>query len=179
MKKRMCAALALLVLCIGAWRLARPAPPPVLRLQVIAAGDSEAEQAVKLRVKGALVSRFSPRWKGAASAREAEALALQDRDLIEETVRQTLEDAGCACGAKVEFGAFAFPEKTYRGVVYPAGTYRALRVTLGEGRGRNWWCVLYPPLCLEDPEEAPVYTSWLLARLGIDVRWKGNRLWKK
>jgi len=178
MKKRI-TALVLAALFVALLRLFAPAPPQVLRLQVVAASDSDVDQALKLRVKNALVSTFSPRWQGAEDAREAAALAQQDLAEAEALAEMILKDAGRDYGATAEIGIFPFPEKTYRGVVYPAGPYRALRVTLGQGQGRNWWCVLYPPLCLDDPDAEPVYHSWLLERFGIRARWKGNSPWKK
>jgi len=178
MKKRI-TALVLATLFVALLRLFTPAPPQVLRLQVVAAGDSDVDQALKLQVKNALVSTFSPRWREAENAREAAALARRDLAEAESLAEAILEEAGRDYGATAEVGVFPFPEKTYRGVVYPAGPYRALRVTLGEGRGRNWWCVLYPPLCLDGPDAEPVYHSWILEHFGIRARWKGNSPWKK
>lgn len=125
----------------------------ILRLHVIADSDSAFDQAVKLRVRDAILSVMKP----CATAAEAEAFLLENGRLILETAERTLAENGCGYGAQLMLGEYPFPDRTYGGEVYPAGDYRALRVVLGSGAGQNWWCVLFPPLCLitKDAERLP------------------------
>lgn len=163
-------------LCLGA--IGMNFHPEVLRLQVVADGDSDLQQAQKLQVKSQVVASVSPLLSGAADAGEAFALARKNTQQIEEAARSALTDSLTPCSVQVETGIFSFPEKSYDGIRYPAGLYPAVRVTLGAGEGHNWWCMLYPPLCLDDGE-GPYYYSWLLRQFGLDVSWKGVSLWKQ
>ena len=120
--------------------------PGVLRLHVVANSDSEEDQRVKLLVRDALLRAFAP----AGSLSEAEEVLLHSGGGVLETVEEVLREEGCAYGAQLRFGVMQFPDKTYGEATYPAGAYEALRVELGEAQGQNWWCVLFPPLCLVD-----------------------------
>ena len=120
--------------------------PAVLRLHILANSDSAEDQRVKLLVRDALVREFAP----ADSLEEAEEVLLGDGGGVLETVNRVLQEQGCAYGALLRFGVMEFPDKTYGGTTYPAGKYEALRVELGNASGQNWWCVLFPPLCLVD-----------------------------
>lgn len=118
----------------------------ILRLHVVANSDSRDDQRVKLLVRDALIERFAP----AASLRQAEELLLGEGADVLATVEGVLREQGCGYGAQLRFGVMDFPDKEYAGVAYPAGEYEALRVELGDAGGKNWWCVLFPPLCLID-----------------------------
>ncbi|HWR24483.1 MAG TPA: stage II sporulation protein R [Feifaniaceae bacterium] len=120
--------------------------PDVLRLHVLANSDSAEDQRVKLLVRDALVKEFAP----AESLEEAEEVLLNGGGGVLETVNRVLREQSCAYGAQLRLGVMDFPEKQYGGTIYPAGKYEALRVELGNAQGQNWWCVLFPPLCLVD-----------------------------
>jgi len=120
--------------------------PGILRLHIVANSDSAEDQRVKLLVRDALVKEFAP----AGSLQGAEEIVLHDGGGVLETVNRVLKEQGCAYGAQLRFGVMPFPEKTYGNASFPAGDYEALRVELGAAGGKNWWCVLFPPLCLVD-----------------------------
>ena len=120
--------------------------PEVLRLHILANSDSAEDQRVKLLVRDALIQEFAP----AGSLQEAEEVLLNDGGGVLETVNRVLQEQGCAYGAQLRLGVMDFPKKQYGGTTYPAGKYEALRVELGNASGQNWWCVLFPPLCLVD-----------------------------
>lgn len=120
--------------------------PEVLRLHILANSDSEEDQRVKLLVRDALIKEFAP----AGSLQEAEEVLLSGGGGVLETVKRVLKEQGCVYGAQLRFGVMEFPDKTYGDTTYPAGAYEALRVELGNAEGQNWWCVLFPPLCLVD-----------------------------
>ena len=120
--------------------------PEILRLHVVANSNSDEDQRVKLLVRDALVKEFAP----AGSKDEAERILLKDGGGVLETVQRVLHDQNCSYGAQLKLGVLDFPDRTYDGIVFPAGQYEALRVELGSAQGKNWWCVLFPPLCLVD-----------------------------
>ena len=149
------AALALLVLLSG--KLApRPAAAEVLRLHILANSDSPADQAVKLRVRDALL----PLFEAADTYEDARSFVLSHGAALLETCRAVLTAAGVPYGAQLLLGVSDFPDRNYNGARFPAGPYDALEVVLGDGAGHNWWCVLFPPLCVvtrdgSSPDAAP------------------------
>lgn len=115
-----------------------------LRLHVVANSDSAVDQAVKLQVRDAVLQEI-----GAADTMEAAVdKVLQKGEQILAAAEAALAEAGADYTAKLYLGTEEFPRKTYGNLVFPQGKYTALRVVLGEGAGQNWWCVIYPPLCL-------------------------------
>ncbi len=120
----------------------------VFRLHVIANSDSEEDQAVKLRVRDAVLAYERARMADVSTAEEARQRLMEDGAGLLATVEQTLRAAGMEYGAYLETGIFSFPERVYGDAIYPAGDYSALRIVLGAGKGQNWWCVMFPPLCI-------------------------------
>ncbi len=125
----------------------------VLRLHVVANSDSAADQAVKLQVRDAVLARAQPLLEGAADSREAETILLPRLAELEEIARETLREAGAEDRVAVTLSDQWFPTRDYESFSLPAGQYRALKVTIGEGAGQNWWCVVFPPLCLASVTE--------------------------
>ena len=121
------------------------------RLHVVANSDSAEDQTIKLKVRDAVIEELYE-MEHVSSAEEAAAAAAARMDDILAAANAVLEDAGAEYRAAAEIGVFPFPDKEYDGKVYPAGDYLALRIVLGEGKGQNWWCVLFPPLCLINTE---------------------------
>ena len=124
------------------------------RFHVIAASDSVEDQQLKLKVRDAVISLMEKDMKEAKDADEAKEYIESNLGIIREEAQKTVEENGFDYEVKAETGVFAFPDKTYGDKTYPAGDYSALRITIGEGKGQNWWCVLFPPLCILDLEEA-------------------------
>lgn len=132
---------------MGGWT-AEPVPPRVLRLHVIAHSDDPADQALKLRVRDAVLPLLADAVAGAAGPDEAMERLEASRSVIEARAREVIRAAGYPYGVRVETGRFPFPARRGGDTVYPAGTYDAVRVVIGDGRGRNFWCVLFPGLCV-------------------------------
>ncbi|MBE5784741.1 MAG: stage II sporulation protein R [Clostridiales bacterium] len=120
----------------------------VFRLHVIANSDSVEDQQVKLLVRDSILALERERMASAANGAAAEMLLMEDGKALLGAAEDTLQKAGMDYGASLFVGRFPFPERSYGGKVYPAGEYQALRVVLGEGKGQNWWCVMFPPLCI-------------------------------
>lgn len=157
-----------------------------IRFHVIANSDSEEDQALKLRVRDGLLEKINGDLAVEAMARadaEAETAGMsleQSRDYIEShlaeietAAAEIISQAGYDYPVSAELGVRFVPEKTYNNVVFPAGNYEALNVTIGTGEGQNWWCVLFPPLCLigaEPPEELDA--DLLAMEAGLDPKYR-------
>lgn len=126
----------------------KPLQDSVLRLHVIANSDSLADQALKMEVKNQIVQLMQEEFRDATSQQEARRLAVQNKARMEDTARQVVAAYGYSYPVKVEIGEYQFPTKTYGNFVLPQGNYEAVRVVIGQGQGQNWWCVLFPPLCM-------------------------------
>ena len=138
----------------------------VVRLHVIANSDSDADQALKLRVRDRVLAAAAEACAQARTAEEAVDLLRRALPALEGAAEEAVTAAGadCAVTASLADGVW-FPTKTYDGFALPQGRYTALRVVLGEGAGRNWWCVVFPPLCQSSAGEVqPV-----LAALGEEA----------
>lgn len=120
----------------------------VFRLHVVANSDSERDQALKLLVRDALIEKTSRLFADAVSSQEAEAIAANAAADLTEIAQQTLRANGSTETVTVSVGPAWFDTREYDGFALPAGTYEALRVVIGEGQGHNWWCVLFPAVCL-------------------------------
>ena len=133
-----------------------------VRLHVVASDDGDAAQALKLEVRDAVLAEARRLLEGARDTDAAWETVVSHRDELETAARRRAREAGFDGEVACETGVFAFPDRVYGGVTVPAGDYRALRVMLGEGRGHNWWCVLYPSLCYPEGMEAPAFHSVIL-----------------
>lgn len=126
-------------------------PDEAIRLRILANSDQEDDQALKRLVRDR-VNQEITQWVEALDSIEVARAVIQERlPEIEQVVRQTLAEAGEPIDFKVDYdSAVNFPAKVYGSYVYPAGEYESILITLGEGKGANWWCVLFPPLCFLD-----------------------------
>lgn len=143
----------------------------LVRLHVVADSDSEADQAFKLRVRDGVLLYAQELLKDCATADEAYAMICENTDGFHKAAQAVADREGNAAKIHVETGVFAFPDRNYDGALVPAGDYRALRVVIGSGEGHNWWCVLYPTLCVPDAaSEDVVYYSaiveWMMNTFG-------------
>lgn len=122
----------------------------ILRLHILAENDDTASQEIKLHVRDAVLARIQDAVADASDAKEAEAAILPLLADIVTVANQTLEQYGVSYRATAELTTEFFPIKQYGSLLLPPGEYRALRIVLGEGAGRNWWCMLYPSLCFTE-----------------------------
>ena len=125
----------------------------LVRLHVIAASDDATEQAIKLDVRDAVLSYLEPKLDSAADIAGAEALIEANLDGI----AAAAESAAQGREVNVTLGEEYYPTREYDAFSLPAGRYQSLRVTLGEGAGHNWWCVVFPPLCLTAAESEAAF----------------------
>lgn len=125
----------------------------LVRLHVIAASDDATEQAIKLDVRDAVLSYLEPKLDSAADIAGAEALIEANLGGI----AAAAESAAQGREVNVTLGEEYYPTREYGTFSLPAGRYQSLRVTLGEGAGHNWWCVVFPPLCLTAAESEAAF----------------------
>lgn len=119
----------------------------VFRLHVIANSDSKEDQDLKYKVRDSLIEYMNSICSNVKSKEEAINLAkLHEQDFLD-IANKTIKENGYSYPVTIEFGNFSFPTKTYGDVELPAGYYDALRVKIGDAKGQNWWCVMFPPLC--------------------------------
>lgn len=119
----------------------------VVRLHVLANSDSEEDQALKLQVRDAVTERTAALLEEASGRREAETVLRQHLPELKRLAAEAIAAAGYGYSVEVELAETEFPTREYDGFSLPAGEYLALRVLIGEAAGRNWWCVVFPPLC--------------------------------
>lgn len=125
----------------------------VLRMHVIANSDSTEDQAVKLKVRDAVLEAGKNLFDGSLTAADAETVLESDKQALQSAAETVLRENGFSYDVRVEIGKDFFNTRTYDDkVTLPAGEYEAVRVILGEGKGQNWWCVMFPPLCLPAAE---------------------------
>ncbi len=120
----------------------------VVRLHVRANSDSEEDQALKLRVRDAVLAVTSPLVENCQSQKEAIDVLEAHMSELEKAAREVIAAEGRTDAVAVLLGEERYPTRTYENCCFPAGTYVSLQVCIGEAEGQNWWCVLFPPLCL-------------------------------
>ena len=118
----------------------------ILRFHVRANSDSSFDQACKLKVRDAVISKVSQMMDKADTKEEAFDILKKQKDSIKNTAKEILKKEGVIQKVKVHFVQEKFPEKTYGQYTFPEGVYDALRIDLGEAKGHNWWCVMFPDL---------------------------------
>ena len=128
-------------------------PDEAIRFRVIARSNSKEDQEIKLKVKDALQKDLSNLLKNSNSIEDTRKTLKGNENHFKSIINDTLLQNREAINYKINYGLNYFPKKTYKGITYDEGYYESLVVTLGSGMGENWWCVLFPPLCLLEEEE--------------------------
>ena len=150
--------------------LAARIAPEILRFHVLANSDSTDDQNLKLKVRTMLLNTIYEEMGENASLEETKTYVRSHKTRLEEKAEMYMRTLGYDYPAHMELTYTYFPTKTYGDMVFPCGNYEAVRVKIGEGKGRNWWCVLYPPLCFVDSSYAVVPdTSKEILRESIDA----------
>ena len=120
----------------------------ILRLHVIANSDSDADQDLKLRVRDAVLLSGKAIFSGSEDIISAEGKISEKTDVLLNSARETIYSLGYDYDVKIELKRCYFPTRVYDDITLPAGYYNAVRIIIGEGKGKNWWCIMFPPLCL-------------------------------
>ena len=145
----------------------------VLRLHVLANSDSEEDQALKLKVRDGVLAVTAPLLENAATRDQAEAIVRAHMKDIQSAAEAVVAENGSKQTVTVMLDLEDYPTRNYESCAFPAGEYLSLRVCLGEAEGQNWWCVLFPPLCLsaatakDDAEDAFIQVGLSKEQYGI------------
>lgn len=141
----------------------------VFRLHILANSDSEYDQSVKLKVRDKVLGYTSQLFNSAGSKQEAEGLIESNLNSIKEVAENELKSLGCDYSVKTEIKNMYFTTRVYDSYTLPSGMYDALRITLGSGKGHNWWCVMYPSICLSSAAEQDERAKQVLDSNEYDV----------
>lgn len=160
-------------------------PRDVVRLHVVANSNGAEDQAVKLLVRDAVLEEAARWYQGAGSMEEASSRLCTHLQSIAGAARQVLEEQGAGYSATAQMTEMYFPTRDYGDFRLPAGRYRTLRVTLGEGAGKNWWCVVFPSLCLPAATQEEALLTLpegerqvVEGGQGVQVKLKAVELWE-
>lgn len=129
-------------------------PEDAIRIRVVPNSNSDYDQKIKGKVRDELQTSMYDLLKDSKNSNDAREIIENNLETIKNNIGEVLEREKYDKNYNINFGLNYFPEKEYKGVSYEEGYYESLLVTLGEGKGDNWWCVLFPPLCLIEAEES-------------------------
>lgn len=171
-----------LTLCAGTWAQSRQSSiaSSLVRLHVLAHSNAPEEQALKLRVRDAVLEYISPRLQGVETVAQAREILSAEMEGIARAAALASEGRQVS----VSLGEESYPTKAYEGFKLPAGDYESLRVSLGAGEGENWWCIVFPPVCLSAVQSEPVQAAMNREDYAIvsdpdkfELRFKTLELW--
>ena len=128
----------------------------VFRFHVLANSDSGEDQALKMKVKESIIAYMKQELPQSDSVETTKKWARENLLQIEQVAAEIIAEEGYEYSVKAEVTICDFPDKTYGDITFPAGEYEALRIEIGQAKGQNWWCVLYPNLCFIDSVHAVV-----------------------
>jgi len=156
-------------------------PHDLIRLHVIANSDSPEDQELKLHVRDRLLTTFGKKFRQVQSMNEARETIKESLPELEKTAMAEIRERGYSYDVKAQLGIFPFPTRVYGDMVFPAGSCEALRVIIGDGKGANWWCVMFPPLCFVDVSsgivEQDLNGSCFEPEQKIEYKFKVVELW--
>lgn len=122
----------------------------LIRFHVLANSNSTEDQNLKLKVRDKVIEYISPKLKESKSIEQSREILLVEESNIIDMAEETIKEEGYNYKVETTLGRTNFPEKTYGNITLPQGEYEAFRILIGEAKGDNWWCVMFPPLCFVD-----------------------------
>lgn len=154
----------------------------IIRFHVLANSDKEEDQALKIKVKDAIVAGLKEPLQGTNNKEEAREVLQDNVPLIINIAKNIIEEEGYDYNVSANIVDSYFPTKIYGDMTFPPGIYEALRVEIGDGKGKNWWCVMYPPLCFVEgtysvvPEESKDQLKYILTEEEYEALAKEGKL---
>lgn len=133
--------------------------PQLIRLHVIANSNTIEDQDLKYRIRDEIVKTIKEEFKSSNSIEHSRDILVDRLPEIKRISERVIEESGAYYNVEVKYGEYSFPTKYYGDFSLPAGDYEAVRVVIGQGLGKNWWCVLFPPLCFVDGHTNKVMTK--------------------
>ncbi|MDB0440427.1 stage II sporulation protein R [Clostridioides difficile] len=131
----------------------------LIRFHVIANSNTDEDQELKLKVRDEVIKYLQPKLQNSKSIEESEAIIKKEYSNLEEISKNIILENGYNYSVKVGIQYSNFPTKQYSNIVLPAGEYKALKIIIGKGEGKNWWCVMFPPLCFVDESNGVIDKS--------------------
>jgi stage II sporulation protein R len=128
----------------------------LIRFHVIANSDSDEDQELKLKVRDEIIKYLKPKLENSNSIAESEEIIKKEYGELGKISKNIISENGYNYEVKVGIEYSTFPTKQYSNVILPAGEYKALKIIIGQGQGKNWWCVMFPPLCFVDEESGVI-----------------------
>ncbi len=128
----------------------------LIRFHVIANSDSDEDQQLKLKVKNKVIEYLYPYLSESKSLDDSRQIIKDNMDEVKMLAEEVIREEGYNYKVNIQLSRENFPDKSYGNIVLPQGNYEAFRIIIGEGEGRNWWCVMFPPLCFVDESKAEV-----------------------
>ena len=128
----------------------------LIRFHVIANSDSDEDQKLKLKVRDEIIKYLKPKLENSNSIAESEEIIKKEYGELGKISKNIISENGYNYEVKVGIEYSTFPTKQYSNVILPAGEYKALKIIIGQGQGKNWWCVMFPPLCFVDEESGVI-----------------------
>ena len=131
----------------------------VLRLHIMANSDSEKDQSLKLLVRDEILGQCKDLFKNSKTKEEAETIVKKNLPRIKKTAAKVIAEHGLNYDVNAEIVNMYFTNRVYGSITMPAGNYDALRITIGQGGGHNWWCVMFPPICIAAADASDVLSD--------------------
>lgn len=131
----------------------------IIRFHVLANSDTEEDQALKLKVRDKVVEEMYGKLSGCKNIDEARIVMLDNMDEVNSIAEKVIKENGYNYTVTSELSRENFPDKMYGDTLFPQGNYEAFRILIGEAKGQNWWCVMFPPLCFVDESKQAINTS--------------------
>lgn len=131
-------------------------PDEAIRFRVIANSNTIYDQNIKVQLKNVIQNKIFEITRDTNTIEETRNTIKNNMQMIDNLVKNTLENLNYDKKYNINYGLNHFPKKEYKGINYPEGDYESLVITLGDGQGDNWWCVLFPPLCLVEADESDI-----------------------
>ena len=128
----------------------------IIRFHVIANSDTDTDQAVKLKVRDGILSHLSLKLKDSKSVEESKTILKNNDAVVLNIAKQIIKENGYSYKVISDLSRENFPVKSYGPITLPQGNYQAYRIIIGSGKGHNWWCVMFPPLCFVDITKSQV-----------------------
>lgn len=158
----------------------------LIRFHVLANSDKPEDQQLKLKVRDAVIAYLAPQLEHLTDPEDARQVVVENEGKLIDIAQHVIVENGANYPVSIEFGIFDFPVKSYGNFVLPAGKYEAVRILIGNAEGKNWWCVLFPPLCFIDitnaaavpTDNANVITKSENANENIEIKWKVAEVWE-
>ena len=151
----------LLLFCLYAEKVNEDLSNSMIRLHIIANSDNAYDQKLKLQVRDAIIDYMNEKMDEIGTKEEAKGFLSGNKDEMEAIANEVLIAEGIADSAMVSFGKYPFPTKTYGNMILPAGYYDALKIEIGEAKGQNWWCVMFPPLCFVEDTKGVIEEEYV------------------